>query len=76
MSLRCPHCHQAMPTPSKAIRVCHDCGKPITRHAKWTWGQRDGVLTCVHRHCDNPESYNPKGEDPIAPAPLFEGEAA
>jgi hypothetical protein len=65
-----------MPEPKKLVRTCFDCGQPITRHAKWTWAQRGQTLTCVHRHCDNPESYNPMGADPVAPAPLFDGAAA
>jgi hypothetical protein len=65
-----------MPKPAKRVRTCFDCKKPITRHAKWTWADRGGVLTCVHRHCENPESYNPRGADPLAPTPLFEGRAA
>lgn len=73
---RCPHCHQPMPTPAKVVRTCFDCRQPVGRHHKWTWAQRDGVLTLVHRHCDNPTSYEPLGESPIAPAPLFDGEAA
>lgn len=28
------------------------------------------------RHCDNPESYYPKGAAPIAPAPLVDWRAA
>ena len=74
---RCPHCHQPMPSPVRVVRRCFDCGEPITRHAKWTWQQRQGVLTVVHRHCENPESYDPPGTTkPIAPAPLFDGAAS
>lgn len=69
---RCPHCNQPMPQPAKRVRSCFDCKRAITRHDKWTWDEREGVLTCVHRHCDNPESYHPKGADPVAPAPLFD----
>jgi hypothetical protein len=73
---RCPTCNQPMPSPTKVIRSCFDCHQPITRHAKWTWQERQGVLTAVHRHCENPESYEPAGEPPKPPhAPLF-GEAA
>lgn len=73
---RCPHCQQILPAPHKLVRRCFDCAHPITRHAKWTWAERNGVLTAVHRHCGNPESYHPKGADPVAPAPLFDGGAA
>lgn len=43
---------------------------------KWTLAQRNGVLTPVHRHCDNPNSYYPAGQAPVAPAPLLEWRAA
>jgi hypothetical protein len=76
MTDRCPHCHQPMPQPKPKGRQCFDCKGPIGRHDKWTWAERNDVLTCVHRHCDNPESYHPKGANPIAPAPLFDAEAA
>ena len=54
---RCPTCKQ--PIPTKPMRVCFDCGEQIRIHHKWTWNTRNGVLTCVHRHCDNPQSYRP-----------------
>lgn len=76
MTKRCPHCLQTMPTPTKLVRVCRDCGQPIRRHDKWAWVERAGVLTCAHRHCENPQSYNPAGADPVAPAPLFDEVAA
>lgn len=76
MIRRCPHCQQQMPEPAKLVRACRDCGQPIRRHDKWTWAERGGVLTCVHRHCDNPQSYHPKGAEPVAPAPLFDAEGA
>lgn len=72
---RCPQCGRPTPTPRRVVRSCYDCKQPITRHAKWTWATRTGVQTAVHRHCDNPESYYAKGEEPIAPAPLFDGPA-
>lgn len=55
---RCPTCKQ--PIPIKAHRLCYDCGQPIVLHHKWTWQEREGILTCVHRHCSNPDSYQPK----------------
>lgn len=73
---RCPHCHQPMPAPRRVVRACFDCKQPITRHAKWTWAERSGVLTAVHRHCTNPESYHPGGAEARAPAPLFDGGGA
>lgn len=54
---RCPTCHQ--PIPVKPMRICYDCKKAIHQHHKWTWQEREKVLTCVHRHCDNPTSYTP-----------------
>jgi hypothetical protein len=67
---RCPHCQQPIPEAARLVRSCFDCKQPIRRHDKWTWAERGGVLTCVHRHCDNPDSYNPPGapaEPPPAP---------
>lgn len=66
--------------PSRASRVCFDCGRAIAAGHKWALAQRGGVITTVHKHCDNPSSYYAKGLDQIAPAPLLdwaqEGEAA
>ncbi|MDR7232809.1 hypothetical protein J2X45_003919 [Caulobacter sp. BE264] len=64
--------------PRRPVRACFDCNRPIAARDKWTLAQRGGVLTTVHRHCDNPSSYYAKGLDPIAPAPLLDwaGEAA
>ncbi|MDB5445676.1 MAG: hypothetical protein JWQ97_993 [Phenylobacterium sp.] len=73
---RCPTCRQPMPEPGRAVRRCYDCRKPIGRHHKWTWEPREGVITIVHRHCDNPTSYHPPGEAPVPPSSLFDGEAA
>lgn len=72
MTQRCPHCDQTLPSPKPKGRVCFDCRLSISRHDKWHWDERQGVLTCVHRHCDNPEGYYPKGAEPVSPAPLFE----
>jgi hypothetical protein len=71
---RCPHCAQTMPETEKRVRTCFDCKAPIRLHDKWTWGERSGVLTCIHRHCENPQSYDPAGPREPAPAPLFDGE--
>lgn len=73
---RCPTCKQPMPAPPKLVRSCFDCKLPIGRHHKWAWVRREGMLTCAHRHCSNPTSYRPRGEEPVAPAPLFDGAAA
>jgi hypothetical protein len=74
---RCPHCQQQIPQPPKLVRTCYDCRKPIARHDKWKWDQRAGVLTSVHRHCDNPDSYQPPGQETASPAaPLFDEAAA
>ena len=67
--------------PSKASRVCFDCGRIIGKTDKWAIVQRGGVMTTAHRHCDNPGSYYARGAAPIAPAPLLDfadraGEAA
>lgn len=77
MTDRCPHCNQPWPQPPKLVRTCHDCKRPIARHDKWKWDWRGGIQTAVHRHCDNPDSYRPAGDEPTKPpAPLFEPEAA
>lgn len=77
MTNRCPHCNQPYPQPVKLVRSCYDCKKPIVRHDKWKWDWRTGVLTSVHRHCDNPQSYQPAGSpQPEPDAPLFDTEAA
>lgn len=71
MTAHCPTCGQPVPE-RKAARICFDCGKPITRHAKWMFAVRNGQTSLVHRHCGNPESYDPPGVDRVeAPAPLF-----
>lgn len=72
MTERCPHCAQIIPAPKPKGRICFDCKGSIRLHDKWTWAERTGVLTCVHRHCDNPDSYHPPGHDPVAPSPLFD----
>lgn len=64
MTARCPHCRQPMPEPGRTVRRCYDCRKPITRHHKWTAEPREGVLTLVHRNCENPESYEAPGAEP------------
>jgi len=60
----------------RPARVCFDCGRTMGQGTKWTLAQRTGVLTPVHRHCDNPNSYFPAGQAPLAPAPLLEWRAA
>jgi len=52
---RCCTCKQ--PLGSRPTRVCYDCKKPMGNHDKWTYQERKGVMTMVHRHCDNPTSY-------------------
>jgi hypothetical protein len=56
----------------RRARSCFDCGSAIGVSGKWALEQRAGVLTPVHRHCDNPDSYYAKGAEPIAPAPLLD----
>lgn len=62
MTNRCPTCNQ--PITVKQVRVaartCFDCKVPMKVDHKWTYQQRNGVMTPVHQHCDNPVSYLPK----------------
>lgn len=60
---RCPTCKQAIPSKPTPKRICHDCGKIMSRYDKWTLQERNGVMTMVHRYCDNPESYRPKKKE-------------
>lgn len=55
---RCLMCGH--PIKVEARRVCFDCRSPIGNHHKWMWVERAGVPTCVHRHCDEPTSYDGK----------------
>lgn len=58
---RCPTCKQPMPPPAKPkIRRCYDCKKELGRHDKYTLEERgeEGILTFVHRCCENPEWYH------------------
>lgn len=70
--------HHAAPKGERRqpIRSCADCGQAIGQHGKWKLAQRGGVLTPVHRHCDNPDSHFPKGAEQAAPAPLLDWMAA
>jgi len=63
-------------TPRRPVRTCFDCSQQIGQHGKWTLAQRGGVLTTVHRHCDNPNSRYARDAQPVAPAPLLEWRAA
>jgi hypothetical protein len=59
---RCLMCGN--PIKAEAVRVCADCKRPIGLHDKWVWAERHGLSTCVHRHCDYPESYvRPEGSE-------------
>ena len=49
---RCPTCKQ--PLDARPRRVCFDCKVPITRHHKWTFQVREGIMTIVHRVCEHP----------------------
>lgn len=65
------------PEPQRRpVRACADCGHAIGQNGKWKLAQSGGVLTPVHRHCDNPDSHFPKGAEQIAPAPLLDWMAA
>jgi hypothetical protein len=64
------------PEPSRRARVCYDCRVVIAPTHKWRLAERAGVATTVHRQCDNPTSAHPRGAEPLAPLPLFEGLAA
>jgi hypothetical protein len=53
---RCPCCQQPLPgAPVKGPRrKCYDCGKPMGQHHKYTYQEREGILTVVHRVCAHP----------------------
>lgn len=53
---RCLMCKQEI-EPEGRVRECFDCKRSIKLHDKWTWARRHGILTCVHRNCDDPTSY-------------------
>lgn len=55
----CPTCKQPIPVTGPK-RICADCQRPIERHDKFHFRTVAGKSTVVHRHCDNPESYEPK----------------
>jgi hypothetical protein len=55
----CPTCKQPLPQEG-AKRVCADCHEPILRHDKFYFRTMDGRSEVVHRHCDNPRSYESK----------------
>ena len=57
---RCPCCKQIIrdsADPPKPVKVCYDCGEPISRSHKWTIQPRQGLTVLVHRVCSNPTSY-------------------
>lgn len=68
MSQTCPCCGHVFQPPAR--RVCHDCGRPMSNHHKWTLQPRgaDGILTPVHRNCDDPEAYVPDLAHPAVKA--------
>lgn len=77
MTRICPHCKQPIPQPRRVVRSCYDCKAPIRRHDKWSWAERgEGILTSVHRHCDNPQGYGPAEAETPPKAPLFDGGAS
>ena len=59
---RCQACLQPIPAPKRQpLRVCCDCGKPISSHHKYHYvATEHGYTALAHRHCDNPFSYEPK----------------
>lgn len=66
---------RGVPAPDQTKRpkrVCYDCGQTIDRFGKWRLQNRNGILTPVHIHCDNPDSRYAKGDEPLAPAPLLD----
>lgn len=68
MTARCPTCQQRMPVERaakpKPSRICRKCVKPIATHHKYKV-ETDGTASWFeHRHCDNPDSYFPKGKEP------------
>lgn len=67
---RCPHCQQRMPKP-KAVRaydrICRNCSQPIRTHHKWKVITDGSASWVEHRHCDNPESYQPRVGNPDGP---------
>lgn len=62
--------------PRRNRRICHDCSVMIDRFGKWHLQPRNGTLTPVHIHCDNPSSRYARGEQPLAPTPLLDWEPA
>lgn len=62
-------------TPTDAgrvTRVCHDCTVMIDRFGKWSLQMRNGVLTPVHKNCDDPSGLAALGLRPLAAAPLLD----
>lgn len=60
------------PENAGAARRCYDCRVMIDRFGKWSLEPRNGIMTPVHRHCDNPNSYYPLGQEELPPAPLLD----
>lgn len=63
---RCPTCDQKLPEPPvERSRICWNCQRPIDSSHKYqikVVGMLDKKASVfVHRHCDNPGSYLPKG---------------
>jgi predicted amidophosphoribosyltransferase len=54
----CPTCKQRLPY-SNTVRICAECQRPILSHHKYRFETSNGKSYLVHRHCDNPYSYEP-----------------
>ncbi len=54
----CPTCGH--PLKVEAHRICANCKKPILSHHKYRFKTEGGKTFLIHRHCDNPYSYQPK----------------
>lgn len=54
----CPHCKKSFET--KPARICSECHQPILSGHKFYFQTKGGKSFLTHRHCDNPDSYNPK----------------
>lgn len=57
----CPTCKQKVMKP-EATRFCFNCKKPMGSHDKYYLKTDEDFKTyIVHKHCDNPQGYYPKG---------------
>ncbi len=50
----CPTCGRPFPSLWKPQRICADCGRPILKGHKFTFGPDSKVR---HRVCSDPDAY-------------------